>query len=125
LGARIVDGEAEIAVGFELGIKDSVLTGSIGNRRILLSSDPGGLLDNFFDNLDISLIGTIDAALPVYFPTESIYRGDIKIGGALSLTPDGFDVTGTVGPSGTDSSRSRPRSSRSTSPSSARCRTCC
>ena len=99
IGARIVGGHATADVAFNLGIKDAVLTGTGDDRRILLTT----LVGSLGDNIDASLSGSISGALPVYFPTESIYRGDISFGGTLSLTPeDGLNVQGNVGPGGTD-----------------------
>ncbi|HEX7094535.1 MAG TPA: hypothetical protein VF183_01540, partial [Acidimicrobiales bacterium] len=99
IGARIVGGHATADLAFNLSIKDAVLTGAGDDRRILLTT----LVGNLGDSLDASLSGSIGGALPVYFPTESIYRGDISFGGTLSLTPeDGLNVQGNVGPSGTD-----------------------
>ena len=99
IGARIVGGSASADVSFNLGIKDAALTGSAGDRRILLTD----LVGNLGADIDASLGGSISGTLPVYFPTESIHRGDITFGGTLTLTPeDGLDVHGNVGPSGTD-----------------------
>ncbi|MBK8018849.1 MAG: hypothetical protein IPK20_20530 [Betaproteobacteria bacterium] len=47
--------------------------------------------------MNIDVTGT----LPVYFPTESMYRGDILIGGKLTASlDDGLEVKGTAGASG-------------------------
>ena len=83
IGARIVGGHATADVAFNLGIKDAVLTGTGADRRILLTA----LVGSLGASIDASLSGSISGALPVYFPTESIYRGDISFGGTLRSRP--------------------------------------
>ncbi|HEY4634774.1 MAG TPA: calcium-binding protein, partial [Candidatus Limnocylindrales bacterium] len=97
IGARIVDGEAEITGDFNLGLDldplAAMTVGSGEDRRILLSD----LLGNFGAAMDASLTGEVSALLPVYFPTESSFRGNLEVGGALALTPeDGLQVSGTL-----------------------------
>ncbi len=102
IGARIIGGSAEISGDFELGLQDSVFTeGSGADRRVLLGTLVDELLNAPDEVVIASLTGTIDAALPVYFPTASVYRGDIKVGGALELSiENGLDFGGTLGPNG-------------------------
>ncbi|MBL8385220.1 MAG: exo-alpha-sialidase, partial [Burkholderiales bacterium] len=94
LGARVIGGEAEIVADLDVGLKSAAMTaGSGGNRRILLAD----ALGNLGDVLDLGLSGEVNGELPVYFPTESSYRGDILIGGELSLDLDGgLAVGGTL-----------------------------
>ncbi|HXV74786.1 MAG TPA: hypothetical protein VD788_00590, partial [Candidatus Polarisedimenticolaceae bacterium] len=97
IGARIVDGQAEITGDFNLGLDLDPLAGltagSGADRRILLTD----LLGNFGEAMDASLTGGVTALLPVYFPTESSFRGNLEVGGALALTPeDGLQVSGTL-----------------------------
>ncbi|MBI84895.1 MAG: hypothetical protein CMJ81_17005, partial [Planctomycetaceae bacterium] len=94
IGARIVGGDAAIAADFSLGLDPAAMTaGSGADRRAELSV----VLGNLGDAVDFSLTGAIDGTLPVYFPTESLFRGDIEIGGALSLESDGgLQLNGTL-----------------------------
>ena len=94
LGVRIIDGQAEILASVDVGFKSAAMTAGSGpNRRILLVD----ALGNLGDTLDLGLSGAINGQLPVYFPTESLYRGDILIGGLLSLDlSGGLQVNGTL-----------------------------
>ena len=92
-GAHIRAGNAQISGSFDLGLEDAALTGSISKRRALLSD----LLANFGSAVDASLTGTITSTLPVFFPSESAFRGNIQVGGALSAdTAGGLAVNGTL-----------------------------
>ena len=74
-------------------MEDAALTGSTTKRRALLSD----LLANFGSAVDASLTGTITSTLPVFFPSESAFRGNIQVGGALSAdTAGGLAVNGTL-----------------------------
>ena len=95
IGARILGGEAEITGQFGLALRGDAMTAGEGDARRALLTD---LLANLGGSVDADLSGGIVAALPVYFPSESQHRGDIELGGSLSLTPTGgLDVIGTLG----------------------------
>lgn len=94
VGGRIVDGNLSLAGDFGFTILNGVLIGTGLDHRILLPD----LLGNLSGSVDPSMAITVDGNLPVYFPTESMYRGDILIGGSLATSiANGIDVTGTVG----------------------------
>ncbi|HXW10644.1 MAG TPA: hypothetical protein VD737_08520, partial [Steroidobacteraceae bacterium] len=94
LGARIVDGEAEITGAFNLGLAASAMTAGTGQNRRISFTD---LIGDIPGSIDASLTGEVTALLPVYFPTESSFRGNIEVGGALELTPEnGLELNGTL-----------------------------
>ncbi len=119
---------AEITGDFNLGLKDSAMTAGTGPNRRALLTDILGDLEN---SIDLSLTGEVTGLLPVYFPTESLFRGNLEIGGALSLEPLPMAVLKSTGPSPartwspTASCACPTKSSTSTSASSARSTTCC
>ncbi|MCX7893546.1 MAG: PA14 domain-containing protein, partial [Burkholderiales bacterium] len=97
-GVRIVEDDpavnaAAITGNFNLGLKDAALTGAAGKRRIELDS----LLGSFDTAIDAGISGSVSATLPVYFPTESIFKGNIRVGGSLGVsTGGGLQVGGTL-----------------------------
>jgi hypothetical protein len=96
VGGRIADGDLSLAGNFALGLGNAAMTGTGSDRRILLAD----LLATLGDSVSAGGAITVAGALPVYFPTASLYRGDIAIGGIATVSLEGFDVTGTVGPQG-------------------------
>ena len=94
IGARIIDGEAQITGDFNFGLKAAAMTAGTGpNRRALLTD----ILGSFGDSVDLSLTGEVTGLLPVYFPTESLFRGNLEIGAALSANlDDGLIINGTL-----------------------------
>ena len=82
-----------------LTIADAAMIGTGDDRRILLTD----LLADLGGSVDVAMDIEVGGNLPVYFPTESMYRGDILIGGELTASlADGIEIAGTVGPSGDD-----------------------
>ena len=95
VGGRIVDGTLGLDGDFGFTLEDAALAGWGPNRRILITD----LLADLGGSVDLSMDVKVDGNLPVYFPTESLYRGDIDVGGTLTASlADGIDVVGTVGP---------------------------
>ncbi|MBK6717996.1 MAG: hypothetical protein IPG57_23830 [Burkholderiales bacterium] len=80
-GLTIQDGTASIGAAFSAGLDPTIFTAG----RVLLSDV------QFGSDVDINFSGTVDAALPVYFPNESNYRGDITLSGDLT-DPSSFSV---------------------------------
>ncbi|MBL8533161.1 MAG: hypothetical protein JNL33_04830, partial [Betaproteobacteria bacterium] len=97
IGGKIVGGSLGIEGNFGLTLKDSALTGSTDESKRILLTD---LLSDLGGSVDVGMSIDVDGTLPVYFPTESLYRGDIVIGGHLSASiDDGLVIGGTAGPS--------------------------
>ena len=83
----------------EMGFKVSQSgTGSVTAKRDVVSAGTltlSSLLTDFsFSKFDAALNGTFDATLPLYFPTESIYKGDIVLNGFLKYN----EATGEIDP---------------------------
>jgi len=98
VGGRIIEGNLGIAGDFGLTLKDSVMTGSTPDSRRILIQD---LLGSLSTAVDVGMSIDVSGTLPVYFPTESLFRGNIEIGGRLSASlDDGLVVGGTVGDAG-------------------------
>ena len=97
IGGRIIDGDLAIAGDF--GFNVIGFTAGAGDEERLLLTDLLGNLDTK-SQLEMNIIA--DGTLPVYFPTASLYRGNIEIGGALTADLDGLQLAGTKGPGGNE-----------------------
>lgn len=87
LGVFVRDGKVELDLGFEMGVGDGVAT-----PEIIDLTDPSSLAA-FLATLNPSLTGSVDATLPVYFPTDSEYLGDIEFDAGFALSGAGLETT--------------------------------
>lgn len=87
LGVFVRDGKVVLDLDFDLAVGD----GAAGAEVIDLT-DPSSLAA-FFGTLNPSLTGSVDATLPVYFPTDSEYLGDIQFDAGFALSGSGLETT--------------------------------
>ena len=96
LGVFIQDGEASINGTLDPANSNTVLTAGF-QGKFLGTNGMAELDTSLLDQLGVNIGGELDVTLPVYFPTESVFAGDVKPTGTLgyangkltaSLTPD-------------------------------------
>lgn len=87
LGVFVRDGRVVLDLDFGMTVGDGASA-----PEIIDLTDPGSLAA-FLGTLNPTLTGSVDATLPVYFPTDSEYLGDIEFDAGFALSGDGLETT--------------------------------